>query len=64
MAGTMHLYGHAHGNLQPLPGSMEVGADIWGGRPVQMADNLSAVTPFDAEAEKKDRRTFRLREWE
>lgn len=62
--GTVHLYGHVHGNLQPLPGSMDVSADVWGGNPVQMADILSAVTPFDAEAEKKDHRIFRLLEWD
>ena len=61
--GTVHLYGHVHGNLQPLPGSMDVGADVWGGKPVQIAEILGAMTRFDADADKKDRRTFRLREW-
>ena len=62
--GTVHLYGHVHGNLQPMPGSMEVSADVWGGKPVQIVEILDAMTPFDAEAEKKDRRIFRLREWD
>lgn len=62
--GTVHLYGHVHGNLQPLPGSMDVSADVWGGKPVQMAEILSAVTPFDAESEKQQRRSLRLRDWE
>ena len=62
--GTVHLYGHVHGNLQPLPGSMEVSADVWGGSPVQMAEILSAVTPFDAESEKQQRRSLRLRDWD
>ena len=61
--GTVHLYGHVHGNLQPLPGSMDVSADVWGGRPVQIMEILDAMTPFDADAQKKGRRTFRLREW-
>ena len=62
--GTMHLYGHVHGNLQPLPGSMEVGADVWGGKPVQMMDILNAVMPFDAESEKQQRKSLRLRDWD
>ena len=62
--GTVHLYGHVHGNLQPLPGSMEVGADVWGGKPVQMMDILNAVMPFDAESEKQQRKSLRLREWD
>ena len=62
--GTVHLYGHVHGNLQPLPGSMEVGADVWGGKPVQMMDILNAVMPFDAESEKQQRKSLRLRDWD
>ena len=62
--GTVHLYGHVHGNLQPLPGSMEVSADVWGGKPVQMVEILSAVTPFDAESEKQQRKSLRLRDWD
>ena len=31
--------------------------DVWGWKPVQIAEIL------DADADKKDRRTFRLREW-
>ncbi|MBU2808128.1 hypothetical protein HF285_07595 [Acidithiobacillus ferrooxidans F221] len=50
--GAVHLYGHVHGNMDPLPSSMDVGADVWGGKPVQMMDILNAVMPFDAEAEK------------
>ena len=62
--GTVHLYGHVHGNLQPLPGSMEVGADVWGGKPVQMAEILGAVALFDAESEKQQRKSLRLRDWD
>ena len=61
---TVHLYGHVHGNMQPLPGSMEVGADVWGGKPVQMAEILNAVMPFDAESEKQQRKSLRLRDWD
>lgn len=61
--GTVHLYGHVHGNLQPMPGSMEVGADVWGGKPVQMADILSAMARFEPEAEKQRRGSLRLRDW-
>lgn len=62
--GTLHLYGHVHGNLQPLPGSMEVSSDVWGGKPVQIADMMSARQPFDAEYEQNHRRPLRLRAWE
>ena len=62
--GTVHLYGHVHGNLQPMPGSMEVSADVWGGKPVQMTDILNAVMPFDAESEKQQRKPLRLRDWD
>ena len=62
--GTVHLYGHVHGNLHPLPGSMEVGADVWGGKPVQMAEILGAVARFEAEAEKQRRGSLRLRDWD
>lgn len=62
--GTVHLYGHVHGNLQPLPGSMDVGADVWGGKPVQMAEILGAMKLFNAEREKGQRENLRLREWD
>jgi calcineurin-like phosphoesterase family protein len=62
--GTVHLYGHVHGNLQPMPGSMEVSADVWGGKPVQMMDILDSVMLFDAESEKQQRQSLRLRDWD
>ena len=62
--GTVHLYGHVHGNLRPLPGSMDVSADVWGGKPVQMAEILGAVKPFNAEHEKSQCENLRLREWD
>ena len=36
--------------------------DVWGGKLMQIAEIPSAMTRFDADADKKDRRTFRLRE--
>lgn len=46
-SGAIHLYGHVHGNLDPLPGSLDVGVDSWGGAPVSLAEILKAVRPFD-----------------
>ena len=62
--GTIHLYGHVHGNLQPLPGSMEVSSDVWGGQPVRLQEIRQAIVPFDADAEKTQRSLLRLRRWE
>lgn len=62
--GAVHLYGHVHGNMLPLPGSMEVGADVWGGRPIQMADILGAMARFEPDAEKQRRGSLRLRHWD
>jgi len=63
--GTIHLYGHVHGNFQPQPGSMEVSADVWGGKPVQIADICDALEPFDPEVAKRHRAdVLRLQKWE
>ncbi|BDB15032.1 hypothetical protein [Acidithiobacillus ferrooxidans] len=43
---------------------MEVSADVWGGKPVQMAEILGAVALFDAESEKQQRKSLRLRDWD
>jgi calcineurin-like phosphoesterase family protein len=48
---VIHLYGHVHGNLEPLPGSMDVGVDTWGGAPVALEEVLQAVVPFDRRKE-------------
>ena len=58
--GGIHLYGHVHGNMAPLPGSMDVGVDVWGGEPVTLAEILPWVEPFTAPAGKAG---FRAREW-
>ncbi len=44
--GAMHLYGHVHGNLEPLAGSMDVGVDTWGGKPVSIEELMQAIHPF------------------
>ncbi|MDD3759756.1 MAG: metallophosphoesterase family protein [Acidithiobacillus sp.] len=51
--GVIHLYGHVHGNLEPLPGTMDVGVDTWGGAPVSLREIVKAVTPFDPSKERK-----------
>jgi len=44
--GAIHLYGHVHGNLEPLAGSMDVGVDTWGGKPVTLDEILLATRKF------------------
>lgn len=44
--GTVHLYGHVHGSLDPIPGSMDVGVDTWGGAPVTLDEVRNAITLF------------------
>ncbi len=60
--GVIHLYGHVHGNLMPAPGSMDVGADIWGGKPVSLADLLAVITPFDQKSGNVSE-PFRVKNW-
>ncbi len=43
---AMHLYGHVHGNMEPLDGSMDVGVDTWGGKPVSVEELMQAIPPF------------------
>ncbi|MHB1266172.1 MAG: metallophosphoesterase [Acidithiobacillus ferriphilus] len=49
--GTIHLYGHVHGGLEPLPGSMDVGVDSWGGAPVSLNEVCQSIQPFDPKAQ-------------
>ena len=49
--GTIHLYGHVHGNMKPLAGSLDVGVDTWGGAPVSSTEVMQAVVPFDPASE-------------
>ncbi|MBU2852943.1 metallophosphoesterase [Acidithiobacillus ferriphilus] len=44
---TIHLYGHVHGRLEPVPGSMDVGVDSWGGAPVSLDEVCQSIQPFD-----------------
>jgi calcineurin-like phosphoesterase family protein len=60
--GTIHLYGHVHGNLRPLPGSMDVGVDTWGGAPISVIEILRAVEPFNPESETVSE-SFAVRTW-
>lgn len=60
--GVVHLYGHVHGNMEPLPGSMDVGVDTWGGVPVALEEVLQAVVPFDSQSE--PRAHFIQKTWE
>lgn len=60
--GTIHLYGHVHGNMKPLPGSMDVGSDVWGGTPVQISEMLPYIERFDPN--KIDRQHITWRDWE
>ena len=58
---VLHLYGHVHGNLRPEPGTMEVGVDVWGGRPVSAEEIVVAIGKFEPAHEPLPR--FRLSPW-
>ena len=34
--GDLHLFGHSHGSLPAVPGSLDVGVDCWGWTPVTL----------------------------
>ncbi len=36
--GALNLHGHSHGQLKPLPRQIDVGVDVWGFRPVRLAE--------------------------
>jgi calcineurin-like phosphoesterase family protein len=38
--GALNLHGHSHGRLKPLPRQVDVGVDVWGFRPVPLAQIL------------------------
>jgi calcineurin-like phosphoesterase family protein len=38
---ALNLHGHSHGRLKPLPRQHDVGVDVWGWRPVGLADILA-----------------------
>jgi calcineurin-like phosphoesterase family protein len=38
--GAVNLHGHSHGRLKPMPRQIDVGVDVWGWRPVTLAELL------------------------
>ena len=40
--GALDLHGHSHGRLKPMPRQIDVGVDVWGWRPVTLAQMLGA----------------------
>jgi len=40
--GWINLHGHSHGRLKPMPRQADVGVDVWGFRPVALAEILAA----------------------
>jgi calcineurin-like phosphoesterase family protein len=40
-AGAINLHGHCHGRLKPLARQVDVGVDVWGFRPVSLAQILA-----------------------
>ena len=40
--GGIDLHGHSHGRLKPLPRQFDVGVDVWGFRPVTLAEILAS----------------------
>jgi len=41
--GWINLHGHSHGRLKPLPRQFDVGVDVWGFRPVELAELLGSA---------------------
>lgn len=41
--GALNLHGHSHGRLKPLPRQVDVGVDVWGFRPVTLAQILEPL---------------------
>jgi calcineurin-like phosphoesterase family protein len=39
--GSVNLHGHSHGRLKPLPRQVDVGVDVWGFRPITLAEALA-----------------------
>jgi calcineurin-like phosphoesterase family protein len=40
--GWVNLHGHCHGRLKPMPRQFDVGVDVWGFRPVTLAEILGS----------------------
>jgi calcineurin-like phosphoesterase family protein len=41
--GTLNLHGHSHGRLKKMPRQIDVGVDVWGFRPVTLAEMTRAA---------------------
>ena len=41
--GDLHLFGHSHGSLEPIPNSLDVGVDCWGWTPVTLPQILARL---------------------
>lgn len=49
--GSLHLYGHTHGRLPGTTQSCDVGVDVWGYRPVSLAQIIDAMALSDTRPE-------------
>lgn len=50
--GSIQLYGHSHGRLEPVGRQMDVGVDCWNFYPVSLIsviDKMKETRPFDSE---------------
>ena len=45
--GELHLYGHSHGHLPPLPGSLDVGVDCCDYRPISFEEVVEKIGNFE-----------------
>lgn len=43
--GSLALHGHSHGTLPSLPGTCDVGVDVWNFRPVSLCEILRKIAP-------------------
>jgi calcineurin-like phosphoesterase family protein len=43
--GAVNLHGHSHGRLKRVPRQIDVGVDVWGFRPISLAQVLTACSP-------------------
>jgi calcineurin-like phosphoesterase family protein len=62
-SGAIHLYGHMHGKLKGTSRSLDVGVDVWGFRPVTLAQikrRLATLRP-DPELDGPEDETSTLR---
>jgi calcineurin-like phosphoesterase family protein len=55
--GALHLYGHSHGNLPGDRQSLDVGVDVWGFRPVSLAEIRARMATLPERAIDGSRKT-------